>query len=159
MAEAIPGVVVHHADGLHEGVHDGRADELEAAALEIPGERAGVGEDDLDLEFRGLGVGRGEALFEFLRGSGEGALGSRSATGTSTYSRETTTARILAKALNCNSVDAPTPTPCGTCDNCTSIAAGTGQAVVVATAMMTELGYSDADVEALAAAGVIEVTK
>ncbi|MFO7973419.1 MAG: DNA polymerase III subunit gamma/tau [Candidatus Hydrogenedentota bacterium] len=37
---------------------------------------------------------------------------------------KTTTARILAKALNCLSVDSPTPTPCGKCENCTSIAAG-----------------------------------
>jgi DNA polymerase-3 subunit gamma/tau len=37
---------------------------------------------------------------------------------------KTTSARILAKALNCQSVDAPTPDPCGTCDNCLSIAAG-----------------------------------
>lgn len=35
---------------------------------------------------------------------------------------KTTTARIIAKALNCTSVDGPTITPCGTCDNCTSIA-------------------------------------
>jgi DNA polymerase-3 subunit gamma/tau len=37
---------------------------------------------------------------------------------------KTTTARILAKALNCESVDAPTPDPCGKCSNCTTIAAG-----------------------------------
>jgi len=35
---------------------------------------------------------------------------------------KTTTARILARALNC--VDGPTPTPCGKCDPCTEIAAG-----------------------------------
>lgn len=35
---------------------------------------------------------------------------------------KTTTARILAKALNC--VNGPTETPCGKCDNCVSIAAG-----------------------------------
>src|SRR5258707_15642069 len=34
-------VVVHHADGLHEGVDDSRADELEAAALQVG--RKGVG--------------------------------------------------------------------------------------------------------------------
>jgi DNA polymerase-3 subunit gamma/tau len=38
---------------------------------------------------------------------------------------KTTTARILAKALNCESADKPTPNPCGTCDNCRTIAAGT----------------------------------
>jgi len=37
---------------------------------------------------------------------------------------KTTTARILAKALNCLSSDGPTPTPCGTCDNCRAIASG-----------------------------------
>lgn len=37
---------------------------------------------------------------------------------------KTTTARILAKALNCLSTDGPTPEPCGTCNNCVSIASG-----------------------------------
>ncbi len=36
---------------------------------------------------------------------------------------KTSTARILAKALNC--VQGPTTTPCGTCDTCREIAAGT----------------------------------
>ncbi|RKZ28160.1 DNA polymerase III subunit gamma/tau, partial [bacterium] len=35
---------------------------------------------------------------------------------------KTTTARILAKALNCQSFDRATPTPCGTCDSCVAIA-------------------------------------
>src|SRR5881394_3624149 len=35
---------------------------------------------------------------------------------------KTTTARILARALNC--VSGPTPEPCGTCDACTEIAEG-----------------------------------
>jgi DNA polymerase-3 subunit gamma/tau len=35
---------------------------------------------------------------------------------------KTSTARILAKALNC--VEGPTPTPCGRCDRCLGIAAG-----------------------------------
>lgn len=43
---------------------------------------------------------------------------------------KTTTARILAKALNCNASDGPTPTPCGVCDNCTTIAAGNSIDVV-----------------------------
>lgn len=38
---------------------------------------------------------------------------------------KTTTARILAKALNCESADRPTPNPCDACDNCKTIAAGT----------------------------------
>src|SRR5437763_14351796 len=36
---------------------------------------------------------------------------------------KTTAARILAKALNC--VKGPTPEPCGVCDSCKEIAAGT----------------------------------
>src|SRR6202167_2778285 len=35
---------------------------------------------------------------------------------------KTSTARILAKALNC--VQGPTPTPCGVCDSCREIALG-----------------------------------
>lgn len=35
---------------------------------------------------------------------------------------KTSTARILAKCLNC--VEGPTPTPCGVCDNCAGIASG-----------------------------------
>lgn len=37
---------------------------------------------------------------------------------------KTTTARILAKALNCLASDQPTAEPCGTCDACVEIAAG-----------------------------------
>ena len=37
---------------------------------------------------------------------------------------KTTTARLLAKALNCLSSSTPTPQPCGTCENCRTIAAG-----------------------------------
>src|SRR4249920_2285828 len=36
---------------------------------------------------------------------------------------KTTTARLLAKALNC--VQGPTPTPCNACTNCQEITAGT----------------------------------
>lgn len=43
---------------------------------------------------------------------------------------KTTTARILAKALNCLSSDAPTIEPCGTCSNCTSIANGSNIDVI-----------------------------
>src|SRR5947209_9729514 len=38
---------------------------------------------------------------------------------------KTSTARILAKSLNCQSTPGPTVTPCGTCDSCVEIAAGT----------------------------------
>jgi DNA polymerase-3 subunit gamma/tau len=37
---------------------------------------------------------------------------------------KTTTARILAKALNCAAAEAPTPNPCGECETCVSIAEG-----------------------------------
>lgn len=37
---------------------------------------------------------------------------------------KTSTARILAKALNCQSSDKATATPCGVCENCRAIAAG-----------------------------------
>lgn len=37
---------------------------------------------------------------------------------------KTTTARIVAKCLNCQSFDSPTATPCGTCQSCVSIAQG-----------------------------------
>ena len=41
---------------------------------------------------------------------------------------KTTTARILAKALNC--VNGPTPTPCGACDSCLETTAGTSVDVI-----------------------------
>ena len=41
---------------------------------------------------------------------------------------KTTTARILAKALNCT--EGPTPTPCGKCDSCLETAAGTSVDVI-----------------------------
>ena len=43
---------------------------------------------------------------------------------------KTTTARILAKALNCTAHDGPTVSPCGECDNCQSIAQGTNIDVI-----------------------------
>lgn len=43
---------------------------------------------------------------------------------------KTTTARILAKALNCQSSDTPTADPCGTCANCVSIGEGTNIDVI-----------------------------
>jgi DNA polymerase-3 subunit gamma/tau len=39
---------------------------------------------------------------------------------------KTSTARILAAALNCSSTPGPTADPCGVCASCTEIAAGTG---------------------------------
>lgn len=43
---------------------------------------------------------------------------------------KTTTARILAKALNCLKSEGPTPEPCGECPNCTSIGSGTNIDVI-----------------------------
>ncbi|MBL7648189.1 MAG: DNA polymerase III subunit gamma/tau [Candidatus Hydrogenedentes bacterium] len=43
---------------------------------------------------------------------------------------KTTTARILAKALNCLESDKPTPEPCGECSNCASISAGNNLDVI-----------------------------
>ncbi len=37
---------------------------------------------------------------------------------------KTSTARIMAKSLNCTAFDGPTATPCGVCENCRAIAAG-----------------------------------
>jgi DNA polymerase III subunit gamma/tau len=43
---------------------------------------------------------------------------------------KTSTARILAKALNCQNSDAPTPNPCGKCNSCQAIAAGEDMDVI-----------------------------
>ncbi|MFN5195201.1 MAG: DNA polymerase III subunit gamma/tau, partial [Cyanobacteriota bacterium] len=43
---------------------------------------------------------------------------------------KTSSARILARSLNCVAADGPTPEPCGRCDLCTTIAAGTALDVI-----------------------------
>jgi DNA polymerase-3 subunit gamma/tau len=43
---------------------------------------------------------------------------------------KTSTARILAKALNCQNADGPTPKPCGKCNSCLAIAAGEDMDVI-----------------------------
>lgn len=43
---------------------------------------------------------------------------------------KTSSARILARSLNCLSSDGPTPEPCGSCELCTTIAAGTALDVI-----------------------------
>ncbi len=43
---------------------------------------------------------------------------------------KTTVARILAMALNCRSADHPVPEPCGVCDSCTEIRAGSSVDVI-----------------------------
>jgi hypothetical protein len=42
-------VVVHHADGLHEGVTDRRSNELEAAALQVFAHGVGFGRASREL--------------------------------------------------------------------------------------------------------------
>ena len=43
---------------------------------------------------------------------------------------KTSSARILARSLNCLNSDGPTPEPCGNCELCTTIAAGTALDVI-----------------------------
>ncbi|MDC0302918.1 DNA polymerase III subunit gamma/tau [bacterium] len=43
---------------------------------------------------------------------------------------KTSSARILARSLNCQNSDGPTPEPCGTCDLCRTIALGTALDVI-----------------------------
>ena len=43
---------------------------------------------------------------------------------------KTSSARILARSLNCLNSDGPTPEPCGTCELCTTIATGTALDVI-----------------------------
>jgi DNA polymerase III subunit gamma/tau len=43
---------------------------------------------------------------------------------------KTTIARILAMALNCRSTDQPTPDPCGVCESCVEVRAGTSVDVI-----------------------------
>lgn len=43
---------------------------------------------------------------------------------------KTSSARILAKSLNCKKQDQPTPSPCGVCDVCRTIAVGTALDVI-----------------------------
>ena len=43
---------------------------------------------------------------------------------------KTSSARILAKSLNCMATDKPTPTPCGKCEACVSITNGSALDVI-----------------------------
>src|SRR5437764_2219948 len=55
---------------------------------------------------------------------------------------KTTIARILAMALNCRSAAHPVPEPCGVCDSCTEIRAGT-EADVIEIAAATNRGIDE----------------
>jgi DNA polymerase-3 subunit gamma/tau len=55
---------------------------------------------------------------------------------------KTTTARILARALNCFSSEGPTPEPCGTCEMCVRIWEGTAMDVIEMDAA-SETGIED----------------
>ncbi|MEP6753949.1 MAG: DNA polymerase III subunit gamma/tau [Chthonomonadales bacterium] len=55
---------------------------------------------------------------------------------------KTSTARLVARALNCLSFDGPTPTPCGTCDMCNRIRLGTAMDVIEMDAA-SETGIDD----------------
>jgi len=55
---------------------------------------------------------------------------------------KTSTARLLARALNCISFDAPTPEPCGTCDLCMRIRDGSALDVLEMDAA-SETGIDD----------------
>src|SRR5207302_170416 len=53
---------------------------------------------------------------------------------------KTSTARILAKSLNC--VKGPTVTPCGECDNCREIAAGNSLDVIDEVHMLSQAAFN-----------------
>ncbi len=55
---------------------------------------------------------------------------------------KTSTARLLARALNCESSDAPTPEPCGTCNMCVRIRDGSAMDVIEMDAA-SETGIDD----------------
>src|SRR5215470_1665311 len=55
---------------------------------------------------------------------------------------KTSTARLLAKALTCQSFDGPTPEPCGTCSMCTRIRDGVAMDVIEMDAA-SETGIDD----------------
>ena len=51
---------------------------------------------------------------------------------------KTSSARILARSLNCQNSDGPTPEPCGTCDLCRTIASGTALDVIEIDALLNQ---------------------
>src|SRR5918994_4237487 len=73
VAEAHRRVVVHHADSLHERVTDGRADEAEAAALEVLAHRLRLGRLGGDLGDRAPFADDRRAVDEIPEVAGEPA--------------------------------------------------------------------------------------
>ena len=84
VAEAVDGVVVHHAHRLHERVHGGGSDEPEASPLEVLAERR-----------RDLGRARGRSA----AAASDSRSASRRRTTTGTHRNRRTPARVARSAL------------------------------------------------------------
>ena len=70
-------------------------------------------------------VGQGTVTRTLQNALGSGRIGHAFLLSGARGVGKTTTARILAKALNCSKAEAPTAEPCGECSSCVEIAAGT----------------------------------
>jgi DNA polymerase III subunit gamma/tau len=70
-------------------------------------------------------VGQGTVMRTLQNALGSGRIGHAFLLSGARGVGKTTTARILARALNCSQGDGPTAEPCGTCPSCVEIAAGT----------------------------------
>jgi DNA polymerase III subunit gamma/tau len=70
-------------------------------------------------------VGQGTVMRTLQNALGSGRIGHAFLLSGARGVGKTTTARILARALNCSQGDGPTAEPCGACPSCVEIAAGT----------------------------------
>jgi DNA polymerase-3 subunit gamma/tau len=70
-------------------------------------------------------VGQGTVMRTLQNALGSGRIGHAFLLSGARGVGKTTTARILARALNCAAGDGPTAEPCGECSSCVEIAAGT----------------------------------
>jgi DNA polymerase III subunit gamma/tau len=70
-------------------------------------------------------VGQGTVMRTLQNALGSGRIGHAFLLSGARGVGKTTTARILARALNCSAGEGPTAEPCGTCASCVEIAAGT----------------------------------
>jgi DNA polymerase III subunit gamma/tau len=70
-------------------------------------------------------VGQGTVMRTLQNALGSGRIGHAFLLSGARGVGKTTTARILARALNCSQGDGPTAEPCGACSSCVEIAAGT----------------------------------